>query len=170
MGKKKRARGHCARFLMHSRLRRKWALDRMKLIMKKGSKYEGKYNCLVAVKPKGRANPGESLNLDERSDGYWTTRISLTDEAKVECDGKLVFKRDSLYLHHLGALIGKPKEQIEQWLQQGDELDLDFSHLCHNPACFKPCHVHVEPHPTNKSRHYCKTGAQKCAHDPPCLL
>lgn len=53
----------------------------------------------------------------------------------------------------------------------------ECSHLCHEPTCFNPEHIHVEPAAVNKSRNFCVqlTCAcghvlSNCAHVPRCIL
>jgi hypothetical protein len=47
----------------------------------------------------------------------------------------------------------------------------DISHLCHNPSCFNPWHLHLEHGNINEDRKGCRYGCPHgCPHQPTCLF
>lgn len=61
------------------------------------------------------------------------------------------------------------RDQMPMFNADGERLDV--SHLCHNPICIRPEHLHLEPHSVNMERMGCKMRHQ-CTrnHFPLCLL
>lgn len=61
----------------------------------------------------------------------------------------------SPYIHQLSLIAVGRREELN--LSLGDS-DLQVSHLCHNPNCFNPNHLVIEPSRLNKSRNDCKNS------------
>lgn len=54
--------------------------------------------------------------------------------------------------------------------EDGWPLQMEISHLCHNPACCAPGHLHVEERWKNWRRNYCGSSGQcDCRMQPACL-
>ena len=53
---------------------------------------------------------------------------------------------------------------------EGDDEQIDVSHLCHRSLCVNPGHLALEPHSTNNSRAFCqKTKIYSKMHQPHCI-
>ena len=80
--------------------------------------------------------------------------------------------QDKYYLHHVAyaAEYGTDTLPVDR--------SRHLSHLCNNPRCCRPDHLHVESVATNLSRNYCIRFMKcpscdhsffVCVHNPPCL-
>lgn len=92
--------------------------------------------------------------------GYGVKRVRWPDGSVfLERVHRVAYMCDRRLLHH----------QVPQL--NGDGLQLDVSHLCHNTVCINPAHLVLETHSVNMSRRYCR-DSRRClgGHDPACLF
>lgn len=79
--------------------------------------------------------------------------------------GPQTTKRMPQLLHRLSIRAWGTWNQLRHLLEDGWEA----SHLCHEPGCFRPDHLVVEPHLANMHRRRCAAG-QVCPCVPACLV
>lgn len=87
-----------------------------------------------------------------------------------------------VYWHHIGFLAGDDFETIGRTTAVNlVKRGYQFSHLCHQPRCFAPMHVILEPEADNRARNACKGVTwvrcpvdqflfNPCPHTPQCIL
>jgi hypothetical protein len=118
--------------------------------------------------------------MEKTEDGYWRVRWQVPKRGengqvlyavrKVTRDRESrtkVYKKLTLYLHHLAVYLGNPISLSRAEEGQG-KLSWEMSHLCGNPSCYNPAHLVHEPHAINLDRIGCFT--EGCVHFPKCQV
>ena len=110
-----------------------------------------------------------------------TSRLGLAKQASSTAK-KSSRKALPQGIHRL-AVLAYQQAEARRRLLDGEHA----SHLCHNPTCFRPSHIHVEPKWMNEDRKDCGkkrrivmiVGGKRirqtlaslgCKHNPPCLF
>ena len=120
--------------------------------------------------------PGMELN----DDGYLRYRWEVATDKKRERVVAMkngmprkanctVRKKHAVYMHHLSCVRTITCYTKRIHLRRGNKIFVRYTitHLCGNRKCFRPDHVHCEPHRLNLSRIKCWN--EICWHTPKCL-
>jgi hypothetical protein len=149
-------------------LREKW-----KVLQKQCSTLTDLGCMLYSPVKKGKTH--NLLDVDVNKDGYYRIRWPGTlDEPRFkkrksrgkEYDQKY-YPRKAMYLHHLGYLVSHRAPVADP------KATWDFSHRCHDRACFSPDHIVYERHMLNLDRQFCakdRRGTECSEHKPSCLF